>query len=127
MQNGPTEVFESGHGKTDALCSRLAILQIFLLVFYITRTPPPTRQIEAREMKTLPGRIIIDPERCSGKPVFSGTRVPVYVVLEMLANGESQKEILDEYPNLTVTDLHDALVFARNLAEIPGNPTAPAA
>jgi uncharacterized protein (DUF433 family) len=78
-------------------------------------------------MKTLPGRIIIDPERCSGKPVFSGTRVPVYVVLEMLANGESQKEVLDEYPNLTTEDLHDALVFARNLAEIPGNPTAPAA
>ena len=78
-------------------------------------------------MKTLPGRIIIDPERCSGKPVFSGTRVPVYIVLEMLANRESQKEILNEYPNLTGEDLHDALVFARNLAEIPGNPTAPAA
>ena len=78
-------------------------------------------------MKTLPGRIIIDPERCGGKPVFSATRVPVYVVLEMLANGESQQEILKEYPNLTAEDLHDALVYARNLAEIPGNPTAPAA
>jgi len=78
-------------------------------------------------MKTLPGRIIIDPERCSGKPVFSGTRVPVYVVLEMLANDESQEEILKEYPNLTADNLHDALLFARNVAEIPGNPTLPAA
>jgi uncharacterized protein (DUF433 family) len=127
MPNGPTEAFKSGHGPTDMLCPQPAILPIFLLVFYVTSTPQPTRQIEAKEMKTLPGRIIIDPERCSGKPVFSGTRVPVYVVLEMLANGESQKEVLDEYPNLTTEDLHDALVFARNLAEIPGNPTAPAA
>lgn len=44
-------------------------------------------------MKTFPGRIIVDPERRSGKPLFSGTRVPVYVVLEMLANDESQDEI----------------------------------
>lgn len=80
-----------------------------------------------KKMKTLPGRIIVDPERCGGKPVFSGTRIPVYVVLEMLANNESQEEIFKEYPNLTADDLHDALLFARNVAEIPGKPTLPAA
>jgi len=75
-------------------------------------------------MKTLPGRIVIDPETCGGKPIFSGTRVPVYVVLELLANQEALQEILAEYPDLTVADLHDALTFARNLAEIPGNPVS---
>jgi uncharacterized protein (DUF433 family) len=76
------------------------------------------------EMKTLPGRITIDPQTCGGKPVFSGTRVPVYVVLEMLANRERPEEILAEFPNLTAADLQDALTFARNVAEIPGNPAS---
>lgn len=75
-------------------------------------------------MHTLPGRITIDPQTCGGKPVFAGTRVPVYVMLEMLANEEAPREILAEYPNLTAEDLHDALTFARNLAEIPGNPVS---
>lgn len=78
-------------------------------------------------MKTLPGRITIDPRICGGKPVFAETRVPVYIVLEMLANQEKPEEILAEYPNLTKDDLHDALTFARNLAEIPGNPSSIAA
>jgi uncharacterized protein (DUF433 family) len=73
-------------------------------------------------MKTLPGRIVIDMNVCGGKPSFKETRVPVYIVLEMLANGENQTEILNEYPNLTKQDIQDAIVFARNLAEIPGNP-----
>lgn len=78
-------------------------------------------------MKTLPGRIVVDPQTCGGKPIFSGTRIPVYVVLEMLANREPSEDILAEYPNLTTTDLQDALTFARNLAEIPGNPAPTAA
>ena len=73
-------------------------------------------------MKTLPGRITIHPATCGGRPFFSGTRVPVYVVLELLANRESPKEILSEFPDLTPEDLKDALTFARNVAEIPGNP-----
>lgn len=54
-------------------------------------------------MKTLSGRIVVDPHTCGGKPIFSGTRIPVYVVLEMLANGEKSDDILAEYPNLTST------------------------
>ena len=75
-------------------------------------------------MKTLPGRITVDPQTCGGKPIFSGTRIPVYIILEMLANGENTKDILAEYPNLTTADLQDAFTFARNLAEIPGNPVS---
>ncbi len=78
-------------------------------------------------MKTLPGRITIDAHTCGGKPIFAGTRVPVYIVLEMLANRETLEEILAEYPNLTTADLQDALTFARNVAEIPGHPTPTAA
>jgi uncharacterized protein (DUF433 family) len=77
-------------------------------------------------MKTLPGRIVVNPKICGGKPSFKGTRIPVYVVLEMLSNQEKLDEILAEYPNLTASDVQDAIVFARNLAEIPGNPAAAA-
>lgn len=62
-----------------------------------------------------------------GRPFFSGTRIPVYVVLEMLANREDPTELLAEFPNLTREDLKDALTFARNMAEIPGYPAVSAA
>ncbi len=39
-------------------------------------------------MKTLPGRIVIDAAVCGGSPHFKGTRIPVYVVLAVLANQE---------------------------------------
>jgi uncharacterized protein (DUF433 family) len=77
-------------------------------------------------MKMLPGRIVIDPKICGGKPIFKGTRIPVYVVLEMLPNQEKVDEILTEYPNLNKTDVQDAIIFARNVAEIPGNPASAA-
>ncbi|MBI2890732.1 MAG: DUF433 domain-containing protein [Nitrospirae bacterium] len=73
---------------------------------------------------SLPGRVAIDPNYRGGRPHFRGTRVPVYVVLEMLANREKPKEILSEYPNLTAEDLRDALMYAKQPAEIPGTPIA---
>jgi len=39
-------------------------------------------------------RIMIDPEVLSGKPVIKGTRIPVYLLIELLANGLTEKEIL---------------------------------
>jgi uncharacterized protein (DUF433 family) len=67
----------------------------------------------------LPGRIIVDSATCGGRPHFRGTRIPVYVVLEMLANNESRGDIRAEYPDLTDQDLFDAIQFARDLAAIP--------
>ena len=78
-------------------------------------------------MNLLPGRITIDPHTCGGKPIFEGTRIPVYIILEMLANREVHEEILRDYPNVTAADLQDAITFARNLAEIPGNPASTSA
>ncbi len=40
-----------------------------------------------------------------GKPVIKGTRIPVYSILELLANGWSLDEILENYPQLTKEDL----------------------
>ena len=60
-------------------------------------------------MEELSDRIVIDPEVLVGKPVIKGTRVPVYLIIELLANGLSEKEILKEYPQLKQEDIKAAL------------------
>jgi len=76
-------------------------------------------------MKTLPGRIVIDPAVCGGRPHFKGTRIPVYVVLEMLTNQESWDDIRADYPLLTLDDIRSALEYARNIADVPRQSPVP--
>ena len=77
-------------------------------------------------MTKMPGRIVVDAAVCGGRPFFRGTRVPVYVVLEMLANDESWPDIKEAFPDLTPQDVKDALDFARELAAVPRQSLAPA-
>ena len=58
-------------------------------------------------------RIEIDPRVCNGKPVIKGTRIPVTIVLEQIAEGESWESILTLYPELTRQDIQAALYYAR--------------
>ena len=58
-------------------------------------------------------RIEIDPRVCNGKPVVKGTRIPITIVLEQIAEGESWKSILALYPELTKEDIQAALYYAR--------------
>jgi uncharacterized protein (DUF433 family) len=62
-------------------------------------------------------RIIIDREILGGKPVIKGTRIPVYLVLELLGSNTSEKEILKEYPTLKEADIKAALLFAAKCLE----------
>ena len=63
-----------------------------------------------------PERIIVDPEILAGKPVVRGTRLAVEFILELLAAGESESEILANYPGLTREDLLACLSYASYLA-----------
>lgn len=56
--------------------------------------------------------ITIDPARRSGKPCIQDTRITVYDVLEYLASGMSEAEIIADFPELTATDIRNCLVFA---------------
>ena len=58
-------------------------------------------------------RIELNPKVCNGKPVIKGTRIPVTVILEQIAEGESWESILAGYPELTKEDIHAALLYAR--------------
>jgi uncharacterized protein (DUF433 family) len=57
-------------------------------------------------------RITVDPEMRSGKPCIKGTRITVYDVLEYMAGGMSESEILDDFPHLAQEDLRACLAFA---------------
>jgi uncharacterized protein (DUF433 family) len=56
-------------------------------------------------------RITVDPEVLGGKPAIRGTRLAVEFVLELLAAGESETEILDQYPGLTKADILACLAY----------------
>lgn len=58
-------------------------------------------------------RIELDPRVCNGKPVIKGTRIPVSVILEQIAEGESWDDLLTGYPELTKEDIQAALMYAR--------------
>lgn len=60
-------------------------------------------------------RILIDPEVMVGKPVIRGTRIPVELIVRMLAQGVPESEILSEYPRLQPEDIRAALTYAAQL------------
>lgn len=60
--------------------------------------------------------IVVDPEILAGKPVIRGTRLAVEFVLELLASGQSENDILSNYPGLTRDDILACLSYASYLA-----------
>ena len=60
-------------------------------------------------------RIVVDPEILAGKPVIRGTRPAVEFILELLAAGQSESEVLANYPGLMREDLLACLSYASYL------------
>ena len=63
------------------------------------------------------GRITIDPAVCNGKPTIRGKRITVQTILEFLGAGESEEEILNQYPSLEAEDIKTCLRFAASLMD----------
>ena len=61
-------------------------------------------------------RITVDPEILAGKPVIRGTRLAVEFILEQLAAGQSEQELLANYPGLSREDILACLSYASYLA-----------
>jgi uncharacterized protein (DUF433 family) len=59
--------------------------------------------------------IAIDPKVCFGKPVIRGTRIWVALIMDNLAEGISEEEILRNYPQLTHDDIRAALAYAAEM------------
>mgnify|MGYP000229835374 CR=1 FL=1 len=61
--------------------------------------------------------IEINPKKLGGKPVIKGTRIPVSLILELLAAGMTIDEIKKEYPGLTDEAIRAAIFYAKMLLE----------
>lgn len=57
-------------------------------------------------------RITIDPKRMAGVPCIRNLRIPVATVVDMVADGMSEREIVQAYPDLEAADIKEALQFA---------------
>ena len=60
-------------------------------------------------------RISIDPKVCHGKPCIKGTRIWVSLIVDNLAAGSSEEEILEAYPSLNREDIRAALAYAAEM------------
>jgi uncharacterized protein (DUF433 family) len=62
-------------------------------------------------------RLEINPKVMVGKPVIKGTRIPVELIVRMVAQGITEKEIFQEYPRLQTDDVKAALFYAAWMLE----------
>lgn len=62
-------------------------------------------------------RITVEPGKCGGRPCIRGTRLRVVDVLELLAAGASNEEILADYSFLEAADIQAVLLYAVRLAD----------
>lgn len=60
-------------------------------------------------------RVTIDSEVLAGKPVIKGTRISVAFILGLLANGWTEQEIIENYPQLVKEDMRAALGYATDV------------
>lgn len=62
-------------------------------------------------------RVTVNPKIMCGKPVIKGTRIPVYLILNLLAAGYTFERIIKAYPQLTKADIKAALGYAQALTK----------
>ncbi len=67
-------------------------------------------------MNPLLQRISVDPNICFGKPCIKGTRIWVSLLLDLLADGMTIKEIIAEYPQLTEEDIHAVIAYGAEMS-----------
>lgn len=63
------------------------------------------------------GYITIDPRICNGKPIISGTRIPVTVILDQLAETRSVKGVVQQYPELSSEQVIAALQYCHTVID----------
>lgn len=66
-------------------------------------------------MEYISDRIVIDDKICNGKPTIRDSRITVQSILEYLSAGDSEEEILKQFPILKAEDIKASLKFAANL------------
>lgn len=70
-------------------------------------------------MPDISERITVDPEQCGGRPCIRRLRIRVSDVLDLLANGLTPQQVLDELPDLELEDIRACLRFASRRLDHP--------
>lgn len=71
------------------------------------------------DLNSLKNRITVNPEQCGGRPCIRGMRIRVVDILDLLASGLNQAEILEELPDLEIEDIEAALRYVSNKFDHP--------
>ena len=72
-------------------------------------------------------RVVTDPAVCHGQACIRGTRIPVSVVLDNIAEGATPEDIIAEYPSLSREDIQAAIAYAAELTRERVLPLRPGA
>jgi len=70
-------------------------------------------------MTQLRDRITVDPDQCGGRPCIRGMRIRVSDVINLLANGLTRAQVLEELPDLEAADIEACLRFASSRLDHP--------
>ncbi|MGH7079987.1 MAG: DUF433 domain-containing protein [Acetobacteraceae bacterium] len=76
------------------------------------REPRRELAVSLRDLRRVRRLVVSDPEILGGDPVFRGTRVPVHLIAELVAQGSTPAELLEGYPRLTAEMIRLAQVYA---------------
>ena len=68
------------------------------------------------DRKDLLSRISINPQICFGKPCIRGHRIWVSLILDLLADGQTVADILDNYPGLEEADIHACIAYGAEMS-----------
>lgn len=68
---------------------------------------------------TVADRITVNPQQCGGRPCIRGMRIRVKDVLDMLADGATQEDILADFPDLEPEDIRAAIAYAARYLDHP--------
>ena len=66
--------------------------------------------------QTLKSRVTLKSDVCGGKPCIRDTRIEIAVILDGLADGLTEADIIDHYPQLSIEDMRAALAYAAELS-----------
>lgn len=67
---------------------------------------------------SLEDRITIDSNICHGKPTIRGLRYTVETILELMASGMSNQDIISDYPDLEIEDIYASVKFAAEIMKV---------
>ena len=72
-----------------------------------------SKHMQLEPLQNWKGRIVIDEAILTGKPVIKDTRLAVEFIIDLLAHGWSEAEIVENYPGIVIGDIHACLAYQR--------------